>query len=79
MKAALRNRMQWLTEQGLTQTLADGAARLSANVFAYLKRKELQRTTDSITTKSGLAHASPIEGEAFSGTYKHTVNLASGK
>ena len=26
-----------------------------------------------------MAHANPIEGEAFSGIYKHSVNLGSGK
>ena len=79
VKVALRNRIQWLAEQGLTQTVDDGAVRPTANAFNELKRRELQRTTHSIIARSGLSHASPTEGEAFSGTYKHSVNLADGK
>ena len=79
VKVALRSRMQWLIEQGLTQTLEDGSARPSANAFNDLKRRELQRTADSISATSGLSHANPVDGEQFSGTYKHSVNVASGK
>ncbi len=79
VKTALRNRMQWLTEQGLTQTMENGTARPSANTLNDLKRRELQHTADNISARSGLSQANPIEGEAFSGTYKRSINLASGK
>jgi hypothetical protein len=79
VKAALRTRMQWLTEQGLTQTLEGGSTLPSANAFSDLKRRELQRTTGNISAKSGRTHANPIEGEQFSGTYKQSIKLASGK
>jgi len=79
VKAALRNRMQWLAEQGLTQAMDGGVARPTTKALNDLTHRELQRTAVSITSRSGLAHANPIEGEAFSGIYKHSVNLASGK
>ena len=79
VKAALRNRMQWLAEQGLTQTLEDGSTRLLPNALNDLRYKELHRTVESISARSGLTHANPLEGERFSGTYKHAVHLASGK
>jgi hypothetical protein len=79
VKTALRTRMQWLTENGLTQTLDDGTNSLSPNAIHELRRKELQHTVNSITARSGLSHANPIDGENFSGTYRHAVNLASGK
>ena len=79
VKAALRSRLQWLTEQGLSQASEDGSMRLAANAMDKLRGKELQHTAASISTKSGLIHANPIEGEHFSGTYKQAVNLASGK
>ena len=79
VRAALKNRMQWLAEQGLTQALEGGVARPTTNALNDLRRRELQHTAASITSRSGLAHASPIEGEQFSGTYKHSINLASGK
>jgi type IV secretory pathway VirD2 relaxase len=79
VRAALRNRMQWLTERGLTQTLDDGSTRLSPNAIHDLKRKELHHAVNTITARSGLSRAKPVEGENFSGTYKHAVNLASGK
>ena len=79
VKAALRNRLQWHSEQGRTQTFEDGATRLLATALSDLKRRELQSTADIISVRSGLSHAVPVEGEQFSGTYKHSVNLASGK
>jgi len=79
VKAALRNRMQWLSEQGLAQALEGGTTRLSSNALNDLSRRELQHTVNTITSRSGLSHANPVEGENFSGTYDHAVHLASGK
>ncbi len=79
VKTALRNRLQWLAERGLTQTMEDGTAGPSVNALNDLRRRELQHTTDSVSARSGLSHANPLEGEQFSGTYKHSVSLASGK
>ena len=79
VKTALRTRMQWLTENGLTQTLDDGSTRLSPNALNDLRHRELHHTVNTITSRSGLSHAYPVEGENFSGTYRHAVNLASGK
>jgi len=79
VKAALRSRIQWLAEKGLTQTLEDGTTRLLPSALNDLRHKELQHTVNTITSRSGLSHATPLEGENFSGTYKHAVHLASGK
>lgn len=79
VKAALKNRMQWLTEQGLLQTIENGVVHPSTNVLNDLKRRELQHTASNISARSGLSYANPVEGEQFSGTYKHSVSLASGK
>ena len=79
VKLAFKHRMQWLTEQGLSQASEDGSMCPAANLMNKLRRRELQHTAASISTKSGLSHANPIEGEQFSGTYKQAVNLASGK
>jgi type IV secretory pathway VirD2 relaxase len=79
VKAALKNRMQWLAERGFTQTFENGSVRPSANAINELKRRELHRTADSITARSGLSHTAPVEGEQFSGTYKQSIHLASGK
>ena len=63
----------------LTQSFEDGIGRPTPNAINDLKRRELQRTADRISARSGLHHANPIEGEKFSGTYKQFINLASGK
>jgi type IV secretory pathway VirD2 relaxase len=79
VKTALRNRMQWLTERGFAQQIDGGIAQPSAASIAELGRRELQRAAVGISVRSGLGHANPLEGEQFSGTYKHAANLASGK
>jgi Protein of unknown function (DUF3363) len=79
VEAALRNRLQWLAEQGLSQPIEDGTMRPTASVLNDPKRRETQLTADSITARSGLSHVKPLEGEQFSGTCKHSVNLTSGK
>ena len=79
VKTALRNRMQWLTERGFAQHVDGGIIRPSAASIAELGRRELQRAAVGISARSGLGHANPLEGEQFSGTYKHAANLASGK
>ncbi|MDP1702694.1 MAG: DUF3363 domain-containing protein [Aestuariivirga sp.] len=79
VKTALRNRTQWLVERGFARQIDGGVVRPSAASIAELGRRELQRAAVGISTRSGLGHANPLEGEQFSGTYKHSVTLASGK
>ncbi len=79
VKAALRSRLRWLVEHGFTQQIVGGIERPPAASIVELGRRELQRTADAVSARSGLGHANPLEGEQFSGTYKHSVTLASGK
>ena len=44
-----------------------------------LRYRELHHTVESVSTQSGLSHASAIERENFSGMYKHVAHLANGK
>jgi type IV secretory pathway VirD2 relaxase len=79
VKAALRNRMQWLAERGLATVGDDGAQRLTAGGYNQLKTRELRQTITAMENRSGLSFNPLMEGERFDGSFNHTVKLASGK
>ncbi len=79
ISSALKNRMLWLAEKGFIQAGEDGTPRLKVNAYNELKQRELQSGANTFANRSGLSHAQMIEGEQFTGHYKQSVNLGSGK
>jgi type IV secretory pathway VirD2 relaxase len=79
VKAALRNRLQWLTERGMVDRASDDGVRPTATAMKALAKRDVNAATQTYSTTSGLQAASLIDGERFDGTYIRSIPLASGK
>jgi Protein of unknown function (DUF3363) len=79
VKAALRNRLQWLTERGMVEPTPDGSVRPAAAAMKALSRGEMNQAFAKHSAASGLQAAQPMDGERFEGTYTRPISLASEK
>jgi type IV secretory pathway VirD2 relaxase len=79
VKAALRNRLQWLTERGMVDPEPDGGARPSAIAMNTLAKHDVTVAAQTYFATTGLQAANLIDGERFDGTYTRSIPLASGK
>jgi type IV secretory pathway VirD2 relaxase len=79
VKAALRNRLQWLTERGMVDPEPDGGARPSAIAMKTLAKHDVTAAAQTYSAASGIRAAQLMDGERFEGTYTRPIPLASGK
>jgi type IV secretory pathway VirD2 relaxase len=79
VKAALRNRLQWLTERGMTQLAADNSVRPTATALRGLAQHDVNAAAQTYSATSGLHAAQLMDSERFEGTYTRSIPLASGK
>jgi type IV secretory pathway VirD2 relaxase len=79
VKSALRARLQWLTEHGMTESAQDGGVRPTAAAMKALTRNEMNQAVAKHSETSGLQAAQLMDGERFDGAYTRPITLASGK
>jgi type IV secretory pathway VirD2 relaxase len=79
VKAAVRNRLQWLTERGMVEPTPEGGIRPAAAAMKALTRNKMNQAFASHSAAPGLQAAQLMDGERFEGAYTRTITLASGK
>jgi len=78
VKDALRQRADFLTEQGLAEHRGQRIV-LARNLLATLRGHELAQAAKDIAAETGLAHRSVADGQRVAGIYRRSVMLASGR
>lgn len=78
VKQALRQRADFLVEQGLAERQQQRVV-LSRNLLATLRGRELTQVAEQIATETGLEHRPVEEGQRAAGLYRRSVMLASGR
>ncbi|AOI82885.1 MULTISPECIES: relaxase/mobilization nuclease and DUF3363 domain-containing protein [Burkholderia] len=78
VKDALRQRAEFLAEQGLAERRGQRVV-LARNLLATLRRRELAQAAKDITATTGLEHRPVAEGQRVAGIYRRSVMLASGR
>ena len=78
LREALRQRSDFLVEQGLAERRGQHVI-LARNLLATLRGREIEAAAKTIAAETGLAHRPVIDGERVTGTYRRSVQLASGR
>lgn len=78
VKDALRQRADFLTEQGLAEQRGQRVI-LARNLLATLRGRELAQAAKDIAAESGLSHRPLTDGQRVVGIYRRSVVLASGR
>ena len=78
VREAEARRRQWLIAEGLAQDAA-GQVTYRPDMLAALRRRELARVGDQLARDMDLAYAPARNGQRIEGTYRHAVDLASGR
>ena len=78
VKDALRQRADFLTEQGLAEQRGQRVI-LARNLLATLRGRELAQTAKDIAAETGLEHRPVADGQRVAGIYRRSVMLASGR
>jgi len=78
VRRALAQRADFLVEKGLAQRRGQRVL-LAQNLLETLRTKEIEATARAIETETGLTHRLVVEGQSLSGTYRRSLNLASGR
>ncbi|WP_312255892.1 relaxase/mobilization nuclease and DUF3363 domain-containing protein [Stutzerimonas nitrititolerans] len=78
VKQALRQRADFLVEQGLAERQAQRVV-LSRNLLATLRGRELTHVAEHVAAETGLEHRPLKEGQRVAGLYRRSVMLASGR
>jgi hypothetical protein len=78
VKDALRQRADFLAEQGLAEHRGQRVI-LSRNLLATLRGRELTQTAKDIAAETGMAHRPVADGQRVAGIYRRSVMLASGR
>lgn len=78
VKDALRQRADFLTEQGLAERRGQRVV-LTRNLLVTLRNRELTKAAQDITAETGLEHRSVADGQRVAGIYRRSVMLASGR
>lgn len=78
VREALRQRADFLAEQGLAERQGQRVV-LARNLLATLRGRELTATAREISAQTGMQYRPAVEGERISGTYRRSVQLASGR
>jgi type IV secretory pathway VirD2 relaxase len=79
LASALTRRQQTLIEQGHATRGDDGRVRYRPNVLATLERQERLRVGEQLARNRDVPFRAPEDSERVRGTFKQTVQLASGK
>ncbi|ARS55733.1 relaxase/mobilization nuclease domain-containing protein [Ralstonia pseudosolanacearum] len=78
VKDALRERTDFLTEQGLAERRGQRVV-LARNLLATLRGRELEKAGQDIATETGLEHRPVDDGQRVAGIYRRSIMLASGR
>ncbi|HDR9224224.1 TPA: relaxase/mobilization nuclease and DUF3363 domain-containing protein [Burkholderia vietnamiensis] len=78
VKAALRERADFLAEQGLAERRGQRVV-FARNLLATLRGRELAKTAQEIAAETGLEHRPVADGQRVAGIYRRSVMLASGR
>lgn len=78
VKDALRQRADFLAEQGLAEHRGQRVV-LARNLLATLRGRELAKAAQDIATETGLEHRPVTDGQRVAGIYRRSVVLASGR
>lgn len=78
VKDALRQRTDFLVEQGLAERRGQQVI-LARNLLATLRSRELAKTARDIAAETGLKHRPVTDGQRVAGIYRRSVVLASGR
>lgn len=78
VREALRQRADFLVEQGLAQR-QDQRVVLARNLLATLRGRELTAAARDISAQTGMRYRPAVEGQRVSGIYRRSVQLASGR
>lgn len=78
VRAALQQRADFLVEQELAERRGQRVI-LMRNLLANLRNRELEAATKAIVAETGLVHRPVINGKPVFGTYRRSVQLASGR
>ena len=78
VRDALRLRTDFLADQGLAEQRGQRVI-LARNLLATLRGREIDAAAKTIATETGLAHRPLADGERMTGTYRRSVQLASGR
>jgi type IV secretory pathway VirD2 relaxase len=79
VKAALRNRLQWLTERGMVDHESNGGVSPSAVAMKTLATHDVNAAAQTYSTATGLHTAQLMDDERFDGNYSRSIPLASDK
>ncbi|WP_186236907.1 relaxase/mobilization nuclease domain-containing protein [Burkholderia gladioli] len=77
VKDALRQRADFLVEQGLAEQRGQRVV-LARNLLATLRGRELAQAAKDIVAETGLEHRPVADGQRVAGIYRRSVMLASG-
>ncbi|WP_027483886.1 relaxase/mobilization nuclease and DUF3363 domain-containing protein [Rhodanobacter sp. OR87] len=77
VKDALRQRSDFLTEQGLAERRGQRVI-LARNLLTTLRGRELAKAAQDIAAETGLEHRPVADGQRAAGIYRRSVMLASG-
>ena len=78
VKDALRQRTDFLVEQGLAERHGQRVV-LARNLLGTLRGRELAKTAQDITAETGLEHRPLADGQRVVGIYRRSVMLCSGR
>ncbi|WP_053268303.1 relaxase/mobilization nuclease domain-containing protein [Pseudomonas chlororaphis] len=78
VKDALRQRADFLAEQGLAEHRGQRTV-LARNLLATLRGRELAQAATDIAAETGLEHRLVADGQRVAGIYRRSVILASGR
>jgi len=77
VREALRQRSDFLVEQGLAERHGQRVI-LARNLLGTLRGREIESAAQTISAETGLTHRPVADGECVTGTYRRSVQLASG-
>ncbi|RVT95049.1 DUF3363 domain-containing protein [Sphingomonas crocodyli] len=78
VQGALRQRQQWLVEQGLAERQGEEVV-LKRGAMDMLRRRELLQVAGQLSNELGMAFVEHRDGEHVSGTYRKSVQAIGGR
>jgi len=78
VRSALSQRAQFLVEHGLAERQGPRVI-FARNLLDTLRRRELEDVTKKLEVETGMTHRPVVDGIKISGTYRRSVQLASGR
>jgi hypothetical protein len=78
VKDALRERADFLAEQGLAEHRGQRIV-LARNLLATLRGRELAKAAQDFAIETGLEHRPVVDGQRVAGIHRRSVMLASGR